>query len=190
MANQLDQFVVSFAADSGDLEDAFEHLSDLSDGFASSLTRGFEDIVLHGKSVGDVIDDIALSLAELSLEAALKPLQDTLSSAFAGLAPSLGGLFGTSAPAFAFASGGVVPSPGVAALAGGGIGVLGEAGPEAVLPLARGSDGRLGVRAGGGAPAVSVTFNVHTPDAASFRRSEAQVTTMLARAVERGRRGL
>jgi hypothetical protein len=37
---------------------------------------------------------------------------------------------------------------------------------------------------------VQVTFNVTTPDAASFAKSETQVTAMLARAVARGRRGL
>jgi phage-related minor tail protein len=68
---------------------------------------------------------------------------------------------------------------------------MGEAGAEAILPLARGADGRLGVAAGGAAQtAVQVTFNVTTPDAASFAKSEAQVTAMLARAVGRGRRGL
>jgi len=59
------------------------------------------------------------------------------------------------------------------------------------MPLARTADGRLGVAAGGGGggrPAVVV--NVTATDAASFRRSEAEVTAMLARAVARGRRGL
>ena len=62
-------------------------------------------------------------------------------------------------------------------------------GPEAVLPLARGPDGTLGVRSGAAQP-IAVTFNVTTADAESFRKSEAQVTAMLARAVARGRRGL
>lgn len=44
--------------------------------------------------------------------------------------------------------------------------------------------------AAGAGGAVHVTFNVATPDAASFRRSEAQLGIMLARAVGRGRRGL
>jgi hypothetical protein len=35
---------------------------------------------------------------------------------------------------------------------------------------------------------VNVVFNVTTQDAQSFRRSEAQVTGMLARAVSRGSR--
>ena len=71
------------------------------------------------------------------------------------------------------------------------VGLMGEAGREAVLPLARGSDGRLGVAmegaSGGGA---TINVSIATPDAESFQRSEAQVTAMLARAVARGRRGL
>jgi phage-related minor tail protein len=67
---------------------------------------------------------------------------------------------------------------------------MGEAGAEAILPLARGADGRLGVAAGGTAPPVNIVFNVTTPDAASFRKSEAQITGMIARAASRGARSL
>jgi hypothetical protein len=56
------------------------------------------------------------------------------------------------------------------------------------VPLSRGSDGRLGVSMAG---AASPTINVQiaTPDAASFRRSEAYLTGQIARAVARGQRG-
>ena len=37
---------------------------------------------------------------------------------------------------------------------------------------------------------LHVVFNVSTPDAQSFRRSEAEIAAMLARAVGRGQRGL
>ncbi|GBE43520.1 hypothetical protein BMS3Bbin10_01600 [bacterium BMS3Bbin10] len=88
-----------------------------------------------------------------------------------------------------FARGGVIASPTTFPLAGGRTGLAGEAGPEAILPLARGSDGRLGVRsqASGG---MTITFNVTTPDAQSFRQSESQVAAMLNRAVSRGGRNL
>jgi phage-related minor tail protein len=88
-----------------------------------------------------------------------------------------------------FAQGGVVSSPSYFPL-GRGLGVMGEKGAEAVMPLARGPDGRLGVRSGGGGRPMSVTVNVSTPDAESFRRSEAQVSAALARAVARGQRGM
>lgn len=99
-----------------------------------------------------------------------------------------GGLFGSLfGGALPFAKGGVVDRPEYFST-GAGLGVRGEAGPEAVLPLTRGADGSLGVRANGagGGGGVSITFNVSTPDATSFRRSEAQVTAMLSRAVRRG----
>lgn len=88
-----------------------------------------------------------------------------------------------------FAQGGVVSAPSYFPL-GRGLGVMGEKGAEAVMPLARGPDGRLGVRSGGGGRPLSVTVNVSTPDAESFRRSEAQVSAALARAVARGQRGM
>ena len=70
-----------------------------------------------------------------------------------------------------------------------GQGKGGERGPEAILPLARGPDGSLGVRAST-TGAVSITFNITTPDADSFRRSETQIAALLARAVGQGQRNL
>lgn len=52
-----------------------------------------------------------------------------------------------------FANGGVVNRATAFGMSGGGMGVMGEAGPEAILPLQRGSDGKLGVRMAGGAAA-------------------------------------
>ena len=74
---------------------------------------------------------------------------------------------------------------------GGGLGLMGEAGAEAILPLRRGADGRLGVSAPTGRQGgVSVVFNVTTQNADSFLKAETQVQAMLARAAGRGRRGL
>jgi phage-related minor tail protein len=88
-----------------------------------------------------------------------------------------------------FAQGGVISSPISFPLANGRLGIAGERGAEAILPLSRGPDGRLGIAArGAGGPMV--TINVTTPDAESFRRSETQVAAMLARAVSLGQRNL
>ncbi|HCI1893966.1 TPA: phage tail tape measure protein [Pseudomonas aeruginosa] len=61
-----------------------------------------------------------------------------------------------------FANGGVftnsvVNTPTAFGMAGGRMGVMGEAGPEAILPLARNSDGSLGVRMVGGMSAGGAT---------------------------------
>ena len=42
---------------------------------------------------------------------------------------------------------------------GGALGVMGEAGPEAVMPLRRGADGKLGVSGGGGGGDVQIVIN-------------------------------
>jgi len=88
-----------------------------------------------------------------------------------------------------FAAGGVIGTPTYFPLGTGGIGLAGEAGPEAIMPLTRGPDGRLGVASVGGAGA-SVTINIAAPDPGSFRRSEAYLTGQIARAVARGQRSL
>lgn len=89
-----------------------------------------------------------------------------------------------------FAQGGVIASPVAFPLAGNRIGLAGERGPEAILPLARGADGNLGVRAEGSTGGINVTFNIATPDVESFRRSETQLAALLARAVAQGQRNL
>lgn len=58
-----------------------------------------------------------------------------------------------------------------------GAGVFGEAGPEAIMPLTRGPDGNLGVRATGGAgrtvvPSVNVQFEVNNYSGAQVRQRE------------------
>ena len=88
----------------------------------------------------------------------------------------------------AFASGGVIATPAYFPLGPGRLGVAGESGPEAILPLSRGRDGRLGVAMSGARAVANVTVNIATPDADSFRRSEAYITGQIARAVTRGQR--
>jgi phage-related minor tail protein len=40
-----------------------------------------------------------------------------------------------------------------------GIGLMGEAGPEAIMPLKRGADGKLGVAGGSGGTTVNVSVD-------------------------------
>lgn len=88
-----------------------------------------------------------------------------------------------------FADGGIVSAPTYFPM-GANMGLMGEAGSEAILPLRRGLDGALGVASAGGAAPATIVFNVTATDASSFRKSEGQIAAMLTRSVGRGRRGL
>lgn len=164
-------------------------------GFASALSSAFTGVALKGKDLGSVLEQLAERLAGLALTAALKPLEQGLSGLLAG---ALGGLGFAAGGVIAqgqvkpFARGGVVAAPSYFPLAS-GLGLMGEKGAEAILPLARGADGTLGVRStesgGQGGGRASVTVNVATPDLAAFRRSDAYLSGLVARAVARGQRG-
>jgi phage-related minor tail protein len=184
-----ESITVGINADAGPLEQTLTDLQGLSDKFGTSLTGALKGAAVSGKDLNDVLRQIALSLSGSALSQGLKPLENLASSLFSSL-------FGGASGALPFAKGGVVPfaSGGVVSSPtyfplGSGFGVAGEAGSEAILPLKRGADGSLGVAAGGGG-SVNVVFNVTTQDASSFRKSESQVTSMLARAVSRGARSL
>jgi phage-related minor tail protein len=71
-----------------------------------------------------------------------------------------GGAFSAGQPITAFADGGVLTRPSYFGMGGGRMGVAGEAGPEGILPLRRGPNGRLGVEAYGGGGGVTNVYNV------------------------------
>lgn len=84
-----------------------------------------------------------------------------IASALSKVVPNaLGGVY--SSPSLSQFSGQVVSQPTMFAFAK-GAGLMGEAGPEAIMPLTRGSDGRLGVQAAGlgGAGQFQTSITVH-----------------------------
>lgn len=171
----------------------------LSRSLSSSLKSAFDKAVFGGQKLSDVFRDLASNVAGKALDAALTPLTNALAG---GVTNAVGGLAGSLVSAFGFAKGGVFSSGQVQPFAKGGIvdrptlfpmrrgtGLMGEAGPEAVMPLTRGPDGKLGVAASGGTGA-QVVINISTPDVDGFQRSRSQISAQLARAVRRGQGAL
>jgi lambda family phage tail tape measure protein len=190
---QLETWNVTITADTSDLETKLATTSRLGQQFSNRLVSAFDDVAVKGKNIGDVFKSLALNISNLALKATLQPLTSGLTSMFQGLIGGTmpfakGGVIqqGTPVP---FASGGVIASPIAFPLAGGASGLAGEKGPEAIMPLTRGPDGRLGVAAAGGG-GQQVTINIATPDAASFHRSQTQIAAMIARAAASGQRNL
>ena len=172
-------------------------LSTGANSFARAMTSAFATSVTGGKQFDDVLKSLALRLSDLSVRLAFRPLTSALSGSIDSLLSGLTGIGGTPSTASVaaasgavkpFASGGVIGTPTYFPLIGGGTGLAGEAGPEAIMPLRRGPDGKLGVSGNGGGN--SITVQIATPDVDSFRRSESYITGQIARAVARGQRSL
>ena len=155
-------------------------------------------MIFDGKRVSDALASVGRSMAGSVLDQALAPVQNSIGSMVGtGIQSLLGGMMPfakggafSSGRVAAFARGGVVDGPTHFPMRG-GVGLMGEAGPEAIVPLARGADGKLGIRSGGGGGgSVNVTMNISSPDVAGFRRSQTQVAAEMTRAIQRGRRNL
>lgn len=181
---------------------SMDALKDSTRDFGRVFSSTIASSVRSGKGLDDFLKNLTRRFADLALSRALQPLENLFGKFIDSVASGLIGSSAASPVGFAhggvftgnkvvpFARGGVVSSPEYFTF-GNRFGVMGEAGPEAILPLKRGSDGRLGVSsAEPAAQSPTIIFNVQANDLESFRKSESQISTMLARAVSRGQKGL
>lgn len=191
---ELDDMTVEISADTSAFRREIGEAERLARGFGRAVGDALTGTVVKGREADDVFRSLAGRLSSLALDVALRPVEQGIAGVLGNLTGGLAGFAAGGALAggrvLPFASGGVVAAPTYFPMAGGTVGLMGEAGAEAILPLSRGPDGRLGVAAGGGGRAVNVTVNVSTPDASSFRRSEAYLAGLVSRAVARGERRL
>ena len=139
-------------------------------GAVSMMAKGMEDSLFSFVTTGKAnFKDFAISiLAYLAKIAAAKAIAGLVGSMSGtpnaqNVAPgswtpqALGGAWigGTQF----FANGGVVNRATAFGMSGGGLGVMGDAVPEAIMPLQRGADGKLGVRMAGGVGGGNVQTN-------------------------------
>jgi hypothetical protein len=166
----------------------------LERGMSKGLRRAFDGVVFDGMKLSDALETVAQSMIRTTYSAAIKPVTSHFGSLVAkgvnglveGLLPFADGAGFAQGRVMPFASGGIISGPTRFAMRN-GTGLMGEAGPEAIMPLARGADGKLGVRGGGGS-VTNVVVNIHTPDAQSFQRSQGQIAAQMSRALGRGNR--
>lgn len=167
----------------------------LSNGIGGGLRRAFDGLIFDGMKLSDALRTVAQSMINGVYNAAMRPVQGAVGGLVAqGVTAAMGSLLPfQNGGAFAqgrvmpFAKGGIVASPTRFPMRG-GQGLMGEAGPEAIMPLARGADGRLGVQAAGGGRPVTVVMNIQTPDVQGFQRSQSQIAAQASRALARGQR--
>lgn len=176
------------------LGETVRELGNLERGFSGGLRKAFDGLVLDGMKLSDALTTVARSMSDTVYSQAVTPVTDHfggllangLNSLVSGLMPYADGAPFSQGRVMPFARGGVISGPTTFPMRGGS-GLMGEAGPEAIMPLSRGADGRLGVATQGGGN-VQVTMNITTPDARSFERSQGQIATQMSRLLGRGQR--
>lgn len=144
------------------------------DGVVARSEEVLADFIKTGRlNVRSLVDFVIAEIAKMQARMIAAKLFNFVGDAYiaatGGFALAKGGVLGPAGPITAFATGGVVDRPTFFGYAGGRTGLMGEAGPEAVMPLTRGPDGKLGVKThGGGAQPINVTINAQ----AGVSRSE------------------
>jgi hypothetical protein len=131
------------------------------------------------------ITDVFLADLSRKLSSDLMSMLGLTTTTSAGGAPQTGAGYGDIlGPPTPKAAGGIVIRPTLA--------LVGEAGPEAIIPLGRMGSGKFleSLRAGGGDGSTTVVFNIQTPDLPSFRASQSQIIVQAVSALSRARRDL
>ena len=146
--NDFEEFKESFTAGLEDMMDVGPKLANTALGAIGSMTDGLIEMITTGKAnfkemAASILKDIAKIMIQAAIAGAVKKMF--------GLAD--GGVIqgGRLKP---YAKGGVVAAPTFFPMAGGDVGLMGEAGPEAVMPLKRASNGKLGVEVAGRSNAI------------------------------------
>lgn len=170
-------------------------VSALSSGFSRGVKGAIDGLVDGSSTLGDALRGLRQTMLETVYNAAVTPvtnhvgglLSEAVGGLLNGLLPFADGAAFTQGRVMPFANGGIVSGATPFPMRG-GVGLMGEAGPEAIMPLSRGADGRLGVRTQGGNRPINVTMNVSTPDVAGFERSRGQIAAQVSRAISSGNR--
>ena len=176
MINKQNQ---ALAAQNEKRNKAIQDAIQLRDAVLNPLQQGFGqafDLLIQGtENWGDSLRNIAATvLQDIARQLIQIYVINQAISAISKLFPTPGGTIPVTAVAanglaFAkngiqpFAMGGIVNKPTLFKYADGGtgrFGLTGEAGPEAIIPLKRGRDGRLGVAGGGGVNVGEINITV------------------------------
>ena len=193
-----------------ELEDQAQKQKELADTIANTFGNAFMSIVDGTESAKDAFRSMARDIIKqlyqiLVVEQMVQSISGAIQSGFGGggapqgpsisgapipdtrggfsklLGQANGGAWLGGSQVQAYANGGVVGGPTTFGMSGGRTGLMGEAGPEAIMPLKRGANGKLGVQMeGGGATTVVQNFNFSANGDDSVKKLIAQAAPKIA----------
>ena len=155
---------------------------DLANTISSSMETAMMSMVSGTKSVKDAFREMALDIVKhlykvLVVQQMIQSIggmiPGPIGKAMSTYGQADGGAWSGGSQIQAYANGGVVNSPTLFGMSGSKTGLMGEAGPEAIMPLKRGSNGKLGVQMEGGgnqSTVVNQTFNFSANGDESVKR--------------------
>jgi hypothetical protein len=166
------------------LEEATRQQEDLADFIANSMGDALMSIVDGTMTVKDAFKSMASDIIKelyrvLVVERMVQSIKGFLSPT---PVPNANGNAFSNGSIQAYANGGVVGGPTYFPMSGGKTGLMGEAGPEAIMPLKRGANGKLGVQmeGGGGNTTVVQNFNFSANGDDSVKKIIAQAAPQIA----------
>ena len=153
------------------------------DSITGSIENGMMAMIDGTMSVKDAFKSMAAEIIkELYRVLVVQQMVNAAKTAF-GIPFADGGAFSGGSQIEAYANGGVVGSPTTFPMTGGKTGLMGEAGPEAIMPLKRGANGKLGVQMeGGGGDVINInqSFNFQANGDDSVKKLIAQAAPKIA----------
>jgi hypothetical protein len=185
------------------LSDGSDFLAGAFSQMGNAAAQSLTDIILQSENAGQALERLGEKLLEIAVqELLIRPLFQLFGAAIGGGAGFGGGFGGFGGGGFNFMSvfsslfsakgnvfsggdvvpfraGGVVSAPAIFPMASGGIGLMGEAGPEAIMPLGRDHQGRLGVRAEKGGDVTVIVNNTTGQPATATRRQAGDGRTIV-----------
>ena len=159
--------------------EAEQKRASMMDTIEGHIVNGFMAIVDGSSSVEDAFKSM---LRNILLEIYRQQVSKTVASLFS----ANGNVFQGGSHVTAYANGGVVGGPTYFPMSNGKTGLMGEAGPEAIMPLKRGPNGKLGVEASGGQQVVvNQSFNFAANGDESVKKIIAQAAPQIAQMTQK-----
>ena len=179
------------------LEENGIKVENVSKSISSTISSGIVSALRSGGNAFDVFSGLATTALQKILDKLLEisiitPIINSLTSGFGGgFFKGLFSLFGfkdgaafQNGKVLPFAKGGIVNKPTLFPMANGGTGLMGEAGAEAVMPLKRMSNGKLGVQADNKGGQVVNIYNYSNSQVETRKRDDNTMDVFIRRVNE------